>query len=63
MEWIKDKVYLDLELYQDFKEFNYKYFAKTYADIGQSIGYDITLWIDKMKEIYKQQKARLENKK
>jgi hypothetical protein len=63
IEWINEKVYLDLKLYQDFKEFNYKYFAKTYADIGQSIGYDINLWITKMEKIYKQQKNRIENTK
>jgi len=63
LEWINDKVFLDLKLYQDFDEFNYKYFAKTYADIGQSVGYDINLWIDKMKEICKKQKKILEDKK
>ncbi|NOU16142.1 MAG: hypothetical protein HOO91_01095 [Bacteroidales bacterium] len=60
IEWINEKVYQDLKLYQDFKEFNFKYFAQTYANIGQSIGYDINSWIEKMKEIYKNQKKKLE---
>lgn len=50
-EWITKKIKNDLDLYKTKEDFNYKYFAYTYEDLGKVLDKSLDEWTEMVRSI------------
>lgn len=51
-EWVEEQIKQDFEFYDDCKEINIEYYAKTYSDLGDAMNFTWNKWLNQLHKIF-----------